>query len=651
MATSDPEEVDLRQYLKVLFRRRWWAIGIFLVVLTATAYITFNTTPVYRSTAEIMFRQNLSSEGLSSIVTELDLPFGGQNELANQIHIITGQATLERAHDILVGDSNSMSAANGTTEAITNPNNHPMTVGEIRGAIQVSRTSGTDIISISALSTSPLLAMKIVSAIVTAHQQLDYERTIAALVNIRGFLSGEIDTVQEALDAMEDELIRFQQESGLLLQEGLLINRVTSIEQLLVDAQVGLKDNHSRLDSISRFLEDVESDFLGDLSPEYEGLIQRQLEVALEIEVLRNRVTTLGTMRQEEINTLLSQSLSLSRKKRELDIAQTVYDILLDEYQKTRLAEAAQLGNIEVLNPAGLPSSPITPRNVMNLCVGGVLGLFGGALGAFLREFLDNTFHSREDVEQVLGVVFLGAIPRLVRGRRKKRFEQVAEELLPKLDPNSHGYQAFIRIATNFHFLSPDKPLKVIVVTSAFPNEGKSTIAANLALALAYSKKRILLVDADFHRPVLEKVFGLESSSAGGLSEFVFAAASQEEVVRCINLENAPQFWFLSSGKSVPNPTELISSVRFDEGLKELASSFDTIIVDSPPLSATVDASVLASKSDGTVLVIEAEKSKKEEVLRLKKDLERTTRVVGAILNKIRKSSTSYYHYYHHYLL
>jgi len=87
MATSDPEEVDLRQYLKVLFRRRWWAIGIFLVVLTATAYITFNTTPVYRSTAEIMFRQNLSSEGLSSIVTELDLPFGGQNELANQIHI------------------------------------------------------------------------------------------------------------------------------------------------------------------------------------------------------------------------------------------------------------------------------------------------------------------------------------------------------------------------------------------------------------------------------------------------------------------------------------------------------------------------------------------------------------------------------------
>jgi uncharacterized protein involved in exopolysaccharide biosynthesis len=140
MATDDPEEVDLRQYLKVLFHRRWWAIGVFLVVLITTAYITFTTTPIYKSTAEIMVRQNLSSEGLSLIMTELNLPFGRQNELTNQIHIITGQATLERAHDILVGDLNSMSAANGTAEAITNPNNNPMTVGEIRGAIQVSRS-------------------------------------------------------------------------------------------------------------------------------------------------------------------------------------------------------------------------------------------------------------------------------------------------------------------------------------------------------------------------------------------------------------------------------------------------------------------------------------------------------------------------------
>ena len=646
MATQDPEEVDLRQYLKVLFHRRWWAIGVFLVVLIGTAYITFTTTPIYKATAEIMVRQNLSSEGLSLIVTELNLPFGGQNELTNQIHIITGQATLERAHDILVSDLNSMSAANGTAEAITNPNNNPMTVGEIRGAIQVSRSSGTDIISISALSPSPLLAMKTVSAIVTAHQQLDYERTIAALVNIRGFLSGQIDTVQEALDAMEDELIRFQRESGLLLEECLLINKVTRIEQLLVDAQVGLRDNHSKLDLINKFLEDVEGDFLGQFGSEYNRLLQTQLDITVEIEVLQNRVSTLGKMRQKEVNTLLSQSLGLSRKKRELDIAQTVYDVLLEEYQKTQIAEAGQLGNIEVLNPPGLPGSPIKPRKVTNLFVGGVLGLFGGVLGAFLREFLDNTFHSREDVEEVLGLVFLGAIPRLVRGRRKKRAEQIAEELLVKLDPNSRAYQAFIHMAANFRFLSPDKPLKVITVTSAFPDEGKSTISANLALALAYSEKRILLVDADFHRPVLDKVFGVESLSAGGLSEFVLGAASQEEAVRSINLENAPQFWFLSVGKSVPNPTELISSVRFDEGLKKLASSFDTIIIDSPPLAAAVDASVLASKSDGTVLVIEAEKSKKEEVLRFKKDLERTTRIVGGILNKIPKSSISYYHHY-----
>ncbi|MCK4410719.1 hypothetical protein KAV67_00395, partial [Candidatus Bipolaricaulota bacterium] len=450
MATHDPEEVDLRQYLRVLFHRRWWAIAVFLVVLIVTAFITFTTTPIYKSTAEIMIRQSLSSEGLASVLTDLNLPSGGGKEISNQINIITGQATLERARDILGSDSNSTSAANGTTEQeTTNPNNGAMTVGEIRQAIQVKSSPGTDIVSISALSPSPLLAMKTVSAVVSAHQQLDHERTIAALVSIRGFLSDQIDTVQKALDDLEEELIRFQQESGLLLEQSLLINKVTRIEQLLVEAQVELKDSHSRLDTINKFLEDVKGDFLERLSseeegrplllelsdkvnflvklqndiaeleaersqyleeenyaqvqifeqkiiseretleetasrqftlfdmvPQYENLIQIQLDVTLDIEALQNRVSILDTMRQEEINTLLSQSLGLSRKKRELDIAQAVYDILLAEYQKAQIAEAGLLGNIEVLNPPGLPGSPIKPRKEMNLLIGAVLGLF-----------------------------------------------------------------------------------------------------------------------------------------------------------------------------------------------------------------------------------------------------------------------------------
>ena len=721
MATHDPNEIDLRDYLKVLYRRRWWGITLFLGVLIITAIITFNATPIYEATAEIMVLQNASSQGLLSLLTEMDLPFAGQSGMANQVHIIKSRPTLEYARKIFVGALASVpsTADSANIEAPVAGSNNPITVEEIAAAIRVSNLSGSDLISISASSASPVQAMEIANALVEAYQQLDRERTVAALVSVRDFLSEQINLVEEALLALEEELVRFQQESGLLLEESLLISKVIRIEQLLVEARVELKDSYSKLDSINKFLADVKDDFVGraasgeegtpvlleiqdklnfmlqlqkkiaewekdrsqylqeesyaqaqimeqkiiherqtledtaakqfalfDMLPQYEELIQVQLEVTLEIEALENRVSTLDEMRQLEISILLSKSLELSRKKRGFDIAQTVYDVLLEEHQKTKMAEAAQLGNVEIINPARVPESPIRPRKVMNLFVGVVVGLFSGIGGAFLREFLDNTFHSREDVEQVLGLIALGVIPRLVHPAKKWRFEQVREDLLPNIISNPQMYQAFVNTAANFRFLSPDKPLKTILITSALPDEGKSTIAANLALALASNERRVLLIDADLRRPVLEKVFDIGSKGNGGLSDLVLRSASQEEVIRKISLEKAPPIYFLSAGKSIPNPTELLSSVRFEETLKELRDSFDTIIIDSSPVAIAVDAALLASKVDGTVLVVRAGKSRKENVLRGKKDLEQhAATLLGVILNNVPQSSSSYYGY------
>ena len=721
MTTPDSNEVDLKDYLKVLYRRRWWGITLFLGILIITAIITFNATPIYEATAEIMIQQNASSQGLLSLLTEMDLPFAGQSGMANQVHIIKSRPTLEYARGILI----SASIAAPSTEDSANidtpvtGSNNSITVEEIAAAIRVSNLSGSDLISISASSSSPVQAMEIANALVEAYQQLDRERTVAALVSVRDFLSEQINLVEETLLALEEELVRFQQESGLLLEESLLISKVTKIEQLLVEAHVELKDSYSQLDSINKFLSGVTDDFVGraasgeegtpvllevqdkinfmlqlqkkitewerdraqhlqeenyaqaqimeqkiiherqiledtaakqfalfDLIPQYEKLIQAQLDVTLEIEALENRVSVLDEMRQVEISTLLSKSLELSRKKREFDIAQTVFELLLEEHQKAKMAEAAQLGNVEIINTARVPESPIRPRKAMNLFVGVVLGLFSGIGGAFLREFLDNTLHSRDDVEQTLGLIALGVIPRLVHPIKKWRFEQVREDLLPNISSNPQGHQAFVNTATNFQFLSPDKPLKTILITSTLPDEGKSTIAANLALALTSHEKQVLLIDADFRRPVLEAVFDIDANSNGGLTDLVLRSLSPKEVIREISLENAPSFYFLSAGKSIPNPTEFLSSVRFKETLEALRGSFDTIIIDSPPVTIAVDSALLASNVDGTVLVVRAGKTRKESVLQGKKDLERyASNLLGVILNNVSQSSNSYYGY------
>ena len=713
MSSQEPGEVDLRDYLKVLTRHRWWFIMVFVAVIGVTSLITFTSTPIYKASADIMIQSKLASQGLSKMLSELNLPIGTQNtDIKDQIQLITARSTFARAAEILRNSSPSNPGSSFSEE-------------EIRQAVQVDAGSGSNFITISATSSSPRQAMEIANAVAEAYQQLDRERATATLNSIQAFLGTQMNTVKEALNASQEELIVFQKQSGLILQQSLLTTEVSRIEQLLVEARVNLKDAQTKLDSINKFLDNIKSEFLTqvmskdegtpvllefqdkisfllklqkdiaklederaqyleegnyaqaklreqeiidkrkkleqtaaeqysifELVPKYEELIQTQLDTKMEIEALKNRVATLEQMRDEKVTLLLDKGVELSRLQGELDITQKVYNILLDEYQKTQIAKAAELGNVEIINEAQLPKSPFKPRKKMNILVGIVLGLFSGIGAAFLREFLDNTFHSTEEVEQVLDLIPLGTIPKLRHKEKKWRFQEVKEDLLPNLKTNPIGYQAFLNVATNFRFLSPDNPPKTIVITSALPDEGKSTIAANLALSLGVNNRKVLLIDADFRRPVLEEVFQLKPNGKGGLSDFLLNTASKDEILQKIDLDDASPIWFLAAGKPVPNPTELLSSDLFSKKLNELRDEFDYIVIDSPPLAIAIDAAILAQKSDGTTLVIQAGRSRREDVLRAKKDLERhANKLLGVILNKVPLSSSAYYgrYYYGYY--
>ena len=729
MDSRDSDEVDLKDYLKVLSRRRWWVISVLVVVVILTAIITYTSTPIYKSSADIMIQSKLASQGISSMLSQLNIPLGMGNQksdIQNQVQLITTRATLARAQQILQGKLGSEQTVSLSKTATGDSPSSLISIEDIKNAIQVSPVSGSNLISISATSSSPTRAMLIANAVAEAYQQLDHERAVATLSSVQSFLSEQMDTVKKALDASQEELIAFQQKNGILLQQSLLTAELSRVQQLLVEAQVNLKDDQTKLESINKFLANVKHDFLNqatsedkgtpvlleiqdkvnfllklqkdiaqlekersqylaegnyaqakikeqeiinkrktleetaakqyplfNMLPQYEDLIKSQLDITMEIEALKNRVSTLESMKEEKANLLLSKGLTLSQLQGKLDITQKVYEILLDEYQKTRIAKAAELGNVEIINSAEVPKVPIKPRKKMNLLVGIVLGILGGVGAAFLREFLDNTVHSEDEVEESLGLVSLGSVPRLVHPVKKWRFQEVKQDLLPNLKSNPVGYQAFLNIATNFRFLSPDKPLKTIVITSALPNEGKSTIAANLAFALATNEKKVLLVDADFRRPVLEDVFELKKNAHGGLSDFILTDVSREDVIREIQIAEVPRIWFLSAGKIVPNPTELISSKKFNERIAKLAEDFDHVIFDSPPLAIAIDAAILAQQSDGIALVIRASRSRKEDVLKCKKDLERhDAKILGAILNGVLPAyspyySSYYYGYYH----
>ncbi len=386
--------------------------------------------------------------------------------------------------------------------------------------------------------------------------------------------------------------------------------------------------------------------------PQYEKLIQEQLTLTLKVEALENRVRFLESQIEREVDRLLEHGVALARLQRELDVSEELYTLLLTQYARVSVAEIAELGTVEVINPAQAPSSPFRPSKRMNLIVGAFLGLMGGVGAAFLREALDSTFRSAQELEETLGIPVLGSIPKIHTTSRRWPFEQVRELLLTHFEPGSAEYEVFMNLTANLRFLSKDKPLRSVVITAAGPGVGKSMLAANLALAWASQGKRVALVDGDLRRPVLERTLGVETDDHKhpGLVELIQGKVLLQEVVHEIENERTP-LHFIPAGTKPANVVDLFSSNAFGETLERLLDHYDIVVLDSPPVNVAADATVIGSNTTGAILVVDSEHTTKGEMEAACKALSRAqVAIIGSVLNKVPRRRGGYYGAYgYHY--
>jgi len=206
----------------------------------------------------------------------------------------------------------------------------------------------------------------------------------------------------------------------------------------------------------------------------------------------------------------------------------------------------------------------------------------------------------------------------------------MTKPLITITDPRSPISEAFRALRTNLEFSSLDKPIRTMLVTSAGPEEGKSTTLANLAVTIAQGGKKVILVDCDFRRPFLHQIFGV-GNGVGLTTMMVDEEAMKEPPLQETGISN---LWLLPSGPLPPNPSELLGSRRMDTIIETLLGQADMVLFDAPPIIAVTDAAVLASKADGVLLVIKAGRTKREHVQRAKARLEKVNaRLVGAVLN------------------
>jgi capsular exopolysaccharide synthesis family protein len=356
--------------------------------------------------------------------------------------------------------------------------------------------------------------------------------------------------------------------------------------------------------------------------------------------------------RQQTIARLNGRPPDLSEEQRSQQALQAQLELeSLRDYARSlqlRLFDARSqadrgLAIISLLNPAGVPAQPVSPQVTRDTILGAVLGLMLMVGIAALREYLDDTIKTPDDVGAATpDIPALGAITRFSasseRSRRPSRLAVLQQ-------PRSAIAEAYRVIRTNLEFAQSGKGThKTFLITSASPREGKSTTAANLALVLAQTGQRIILVDADMRRPSVHEVFGTPNTT--GLSTlFLMETPNLHGLLRATEVENLQ---LLPCGPLPPNPAELLASPRMARVIDLLAAEADIVIFDSPPLLGVTDASVVAPRVDGVVLVVDSRRTRAGALKHAVEVLQRGhATVLGVVLNKVKALEGGDYYYYY----
>ena len=304
-----------------------------------------------------------------------------------------------------------------------------------------------------------------------------------------------------------------------------------------------------------------------------------------------------------------------------------------DQAQNIELRLKTISTNIQPIERALLPTIPIRPKKQQNIILAAVIGLVLGFAIALLLELLDDRINSPEAAERVLRLPSLGHVPMV---------EEEGLRLIRDISSFSPLMESYRSLRTNLNFAAVGNELRTLLITSSVPSEGKSTTAANLAMALALDGKRVVIVDADLRRPSQHKLFKVESNP--GLTDVLVDSHTLDDVMQPTNVENV---WIVPAGSPPPNPAELLGSSAMERVVEQLKERADIVLFDTPPTLLVADSIVLSARMDGVLLVVAFGDTKKANIRRSVELLQRAgTSVLGTVLNRISSPGGGYYYYY-----
>lgn len=556
--------------------------------------------------------------------------------------------------------------------------NDDATVGDLISRLRIKETSrGSSVLELAYSDTSPSRAQAFVNRLAEVYVAYKRDRLAAQAEATEAFISKEIERIKNELTTAEDAIVAYQeaQEQPILPEIGAAViqqQSVLDLERARLSLRVNAHENVvARLDdpsvslmtltgsieldpllqSLFESLRRVEDDSAElaieykDTWPELAKLRDRADEIRVAIrETLQSRLDGLYAQDKslvdalagydEQLSTLPRSTRELIKLQRNASSHEAVYLILMQKLQEAKIAQAATIEQVEIIDRALPPRIRALPNVRANLVIGVLLGLALGSLLALGRESLTRRIRTAAQLESATQLPVLGTIPDFRRGLGKSRRARGRIFLALLQDPDSSAAEAYRSLRASLRFAAREKTIQTMAITSAGQGEGKSTTTADLAIAMAQGGKRVLLVDADLRRPVVHKYF--EKEVTPGLSEIL---RDESSALECIHQTGVENLSILTAGSAVRNPGDLLASAELSVLTKSWQGQFDYVLFDAPPVLAVADASAFLHMLDAIFVLCRANLLPEAVIEQATHRLRISgAPVIGAILNGHRPS-------------
>jgi capsular exopolysaccharide synthesis family protein len=590
--------MELKQYLSLL--RRWaWLLGLGVILGALIGYIaSLYQVPVYEASTRILVTH--APQDKTSDMTYLT----DQQLTQTYVQLLTTQPVLDAVSLQLV-----------------------YTVDPHR--INVKPIANTQIIQLSFEDNDPARAAAVANTLVKVLIDQNENLQAGRYATTEESLQAQIKQIQDQIDSLQAQI---DNASTQAVQDQLtqVQSQIASLQAEISSLQQDIEDHSLVPSSATPAPEDATK-----IAEDQARLTQIQPILSLYQQIYTNLVVLGKPMSSGNI----SDGTRLSQLQTTLGLYQQIYINLLNNLETVKLARLQNTPNVVQIEPASLPQAPIRPRPLLNTLLAGMVGLMLVTGIAFLIDYLDDTLKTPEDIERILDLSVIGYLAEIdypVKGQK---------DICVIKQPRSPVSEAFRSLRTNLEFSGVDKPLRTILVTSAGPGEGKTTVSVNLAAIMAQGGKSVILLDTDMRRPQVHTFFNLTNQL--GLSDLFRNNTSLKVLAH--EFESLKDAAVITSGSPPPNPTELLGSDRMNQLLIDLKAAAEVVILDSPP-SVVADAQILAAKVDGVILIVHPSRTHADAALASVEQMKRAgARILGVVLNRIPKNGAYYYGGYRYY--